>query len=91
MMMKWVVCVGMVVLLMGCNVETATKATMEAETTRILADKVEIRTAIRVYEVEMGEYPASLNDLVPDYLSSVPTRRDGSSFEYDPGTGQLQD
>lgn len=89
--MKTLFSVGMVVLLIGCNVETVTKATVEAENTAILADKVEIRTAIRTYEVEMGEYPASLNDLVPDYLSSVPTRRDGSSFEYDPGTGQLLD
>ena len=89
--MKALFCVGMVVLLVGCNVELATKATVEAENTAILANKVEIRTAIRTYEVEMGAYPASLNDLVPDYLPEVPTHRDGSSFDYDPRTGQLLD
>ena len=89
--MKTLLGLGMVVLLLGCNVETVTKATVEAENTAILANKVELRTAIRTYEVEMGEYPPSLNVLVPDYLDTLPTHRDGSSFNYDPRTGEVLD
>lgn len=49
----------------------------------------EVNHAIRAYQAENGVNPKSLQDLVPDYFSSVPVKPDGSPWGYDPATGKL--
>jgi competence protein ComGC len=41
-----------------------------------------INLAARAYELDKGHRPASLNDLVPDYLKTIPQ---------DPSTGKNMD
>ncbi len=52
---------------------------------------ISINQAIQAYAAEHGSYPASLQDLVPDYYSEVPTQPDGTPYGYDPSTGKLLD
>jgi hypothetical protein len=40
--------------------------------------------AIRKYKADKGNFPASLQDLVPDYLDHVP-----GGFQYDASTGAV--
>lgn len=51
--------------------------------------EIEVNHAIQAYAAENGRYPASLQDLVPDYFSAVPTKPDGTPYGYDPKTGKL--
>lgn len=51
--------------------------------------ELEVNQAIRAYHAEKGVYPQSLQDLVPDYFSSVPVKPDGTPWGYDPTTGTL--
>ena len=50
---------------------------------------IEINHAIQAYSAEHGAYPASLQDLVPDYFAQVPTQPDGTPYGYNPATGQV--
>lgn len=52
---------------------------------------IEVKHAIQIYAAEKGKYPASLEELVPDYLPQVPTQPDGSPYRYDPASGQIFD
>lgn len=50
---------------------------------------ISVNQAIQAYAAENGKYPASLDDLVPEYFSQVPTQPDGSAYGYDPSSGKL--
>ncbi|GMV90657.1 MAG: hypothetical protein AMXMBFR82_04350 [Candidatus Hydrogenedentota bacterium] len=50
---------------------------------------IEINHAIQAYAAEHGEYPASLQALVPEYFTQVPTQPDGRPYGYDPSTGKV--
>lgn len=54
--------------------------TPEARDAQRKADIVQIKLGATLYQDANGVYPAFLGDMVPEYLSSVPT---------DPGTGEL--
>jgi hypothetical protein len=87
----------------GCFLElmgaTAIQGTLQAEQATALnrqlnnvknaASDIELNHAIQAYHAEYGYYPASLDALVPDYFSSVPTKPDGTSYGYEPDTGML--
>lgn len=48
-----------------------------------------VQEAVERYNAENGSYPSKLDDLVPDYLKSIPTLQDGKSFEYDQSSGAV--
>jgi len=96
--------VGLIPLLLtGCMLDmlmsTAVQSELQAEqlqtVTRQLenakqtASDIEVNQAIQAYSAEHGSYPASLQELVPDYFSQVPAQPDGSPYGYNPATGQL--
>jgi hypothetical protein len=50
---------------------------------------IEINHAVQAYAAEHGSYPASLQELVPEYFSQVPTQPNGTAYGYDPSTGKV--
>jgi len=65
-------------------------ATMETmEQAELDTDLLRLREAIKYYNVEKEGYPRELSELVPDYIEAIPTRKDGSSFGYNPVTGEV--
>lgn len=46
-----------------------------------------VQEAVERYNAENGSYPSKLDDLVPDYLKSIPTLQDGKTFDYNQSTG----
>ena len=92
-------------LLTGCGAEVLTVAATQAELQKEAAQsatrqmrqagattgRIQAERAIQTYYAEKGQYPPSLEALVPNYMSGVPTRADGSPWGYDPRTGKLTD
>lgn len=92
-------------LLAGCGVEllttTAIQSELQAEQMSAMkgqisrsADttaKVNLQRAIDTYAAEKGRYPATLDELAPGYMPSIPTRPDGQPYGYDAATGKLLD
>lgn len=68
--------------------QTAVRALNYAKETR---SEIEVNQAIQTYAAEKGKLPASLQELVPDYLPSAPVKPDGTPYGYDPATGKLLD
>ncbi len=101
--MKSILAIAALVMLSGCFVETVTTTAIQSQNAAEGAkaamgqkdhavgqlDKTQTMNAIRTYEAETGNFPPSLDALVPDYLPAVPTKADGSTFDYDPATGTL--
>lgn len=44
-----------------------------------------LNSQIELYRVDKGDFPATLDTLVPDYINSVPTCEFGTAYVY-PGT-----
>lgn len=92
-------------LLAGCGVEllttTAIQSELQAEQlsamkgqisrTADTSAKINIQKAIDTFAAEKGRYPASLEELAPGWLPSVPMRPDGQPYGYDPAAGKLLD
>jgi len=59
-----------------------------------VADKslntVGFNQAIQMFQATEGRFPKTLNELVPDYLHSLPEPPAGMKFDYNPTTGQLK-
>jgi hypothetical protein len=103
--MKPTLTIFLVLILAGCGVEllatTAIQSDLQAEQLKAMkgqlghaADqtaKVNIQRAIDTYAAEKGQYPASLAELAPAYIPSVPNRPDGQPYGYDPTTGKVLD
>ena len=101
--MRHALAIAIVALLAGCGAEVAmTAATqgvaaaqgaqsalgqMDAATAQLAKTKIE--QALKHYKVTTGNFPESLDDLVPDYLPIMSFQKDGSTFGYDPATGKL--
>jgi hypothetical protein len=51
--------------------------------------KAQLQHGINTYTAEHGQYPASLQMLVPDYLASVPMQSTGEPFGYNPANGTI--
>lgn len=51
--------------------------------------KVNLERAIQTFQAENGRYPTSLNELVPQYLPSLPSPSGDSAYSFDPTTGQI--
>ena len=48
-----------------------------------------IQQAVQTFGEATGNYPASLEALVPDYLAALPTTRGGKAFTYNPRMGAV--
>lgn len=70
------------------NAQAAVKALNNAKEFK---SETEINSAIQAFAAENGRNPASLEELVPTYFTSVPVKPDGSPWGYDPTTGKLLD
>ena len=93
------------VLVSGCGVElmttTATQATLEAQQAQAMKGQVarvseqtgrmNLERAIQVYKAEKGSLPATLDELVPNYVPVMPKHADGTSYGYDAATGAVLD
>lgn len=55
------------------------------------ADLSSVTEAIRMFHVEKGRFPKTLNELVQDkYLPRLPAAPAGTKYSYDPNTGQVK-
>lgn len=103
--MQYTLIATLLIGLAGCGVETvattAVQGAAEAQNAKTLInqsnattdqlDKTKIENAIQSYYTQNEAYPASLANLVPDYLPVLPTKSDGAQFRYDATTGKLLD
>jgi hypothetical protein len=46
--------------------------------------------AIQMFQASEGRLPKTLNELVPDYLPSLPAPPAGMKYDYNPATGQFK-
>ena len=103
--MKKTFAVLLPVVLLGCGVEvlttTAIQGELQAEQMKAMkrqvghtADttaKINIQRAIDIYAAEKGVFPASLDELAPNYIPSIPSRPDGTPYGYDRVSGKVLD
>jgi hypothetical protein len=103
--MRYLIPIALVFLMSGCGLEllagTAIQGTLQKEAASSAKDTIDyaqdttsrmsIEQAINAYAAEMGEYPESLDVLVPEWLPRIPKKADGTEFGYDPETGVLLD
>jgi len=96
---------ALLISLAGCGVEllttTAIQGELQAQQLQAMKGqvshasyataKINIQRAIDTYNAEKGQYPATLEDLVPAFLPSLPKRPDGQSYGYDPVQGKVLD
>lgn len=53
-------------------------------------DLAQVNQAIQQFNAAEGRYPKDLQELVPNYLESVPTPLAGYKLNYDPSTGKVE-
>ena len=69
---------------LGGYVHTLQNDEMKAKAVASTMNHNSVDDAVRKYKADKGAYPASLQDLVPDYLDHVP-----GGVQYDPATGAV--
>ena len=52
-------------------------------------DLAQVNQAIQQFAASEGHYPKDLQELVPNYLASVPSPPPGYKINYDPATGKV--
>ncbi len=91
------------IILSSCGVELLTTTAIQGELqaqqlksmqrqVQGIADqtgKINLERAIQTFRAENGRYPSSLNELVPQYLPSLPSPSGDSAYSFDPITGQV--
>lgn len=101
--MRYVILATIVFGLSGCLMEVVTTTAIEAElaaegaksatsTLEMAEDTsrvMELQNAVRSYSGLNGRNPATLDDLVPSVIQTVPLQKDGRPFRYDPVTGNV--
>ncbi len=93
------------VLVSGCGVEllttTAIQGDLQAKQMQAMKGQVQrvsnqtgrisLEHAIQVYKAEKGSNPATLDELVPNYVPTMPKHADGTPYGYDAATGAVLD
>ena len=101
--MKAALATALAFLLSGCLAEmlvtTAVGADMAAQSAsstvgsmneaQMDMDFTLLQEAVEYYYYDHEGYPSDLNQLVPKYIESIPTRPDGEPFGYNPVTGTV--
>ena len=91
--------------LSGCFVEllgaTAITGTLQAEQAQSVkpvldranntAARTSLQSSVDAYFADRGYRPDRLDQLVPNYLNTLPRQSDGNPFGYDPMTGKVLD
>ena len=104
-MARWIMIPLVSVLVAGCGAEllttTATQATLEAQQAQAMQGQVSrvseqmgrtnLERAIQTYKAEKGSFPATLDELVPNWLPAMPKHADGRPYGYDAATGAVLD
>jgi hypothetical protein len=94
-----------VILVSGCGVETLTTTAIQGElqaqqvqamqgqvaSVSNTTGRINLERAIQTYKAEKGNNPATLEELVPNFIPSVPKHADGTPYGYDPSTGAVLD
>lgn len=68
------------------DAQSATRALEQVESSTA---RMEAQRAIDAYTAEHGQYPPSLEALVPMYLAEIPRTPSGAPYGYDPQSGTL--
>ena len=103
--MKMLVAIALLGMLSGCGVEllttTAIQGELQAEQLKAVQGQVgqmgdnmartNLQRAIDAYHAEKGRYPSRLEELVPDFIASIPQGPNGMPFAYDPISGKILD
>jgi len=101
--MRFLILSSLMIALPGCLMETLTVTAIQGEmaaqnassATRTLSyakdsqAKTQLQHSINAYAAEHGQYPSSLELLIPNYLASMPTQSNGQPYAYDPATGAI--
>lgn len=101
--MKGLVTLFICILLTGCGVELLTTTAIVGELHKESATaaisqldragdkmaRIRMQSAIKLYYAETGYYPATLSELVPEFIEALPLQPDGTIFNYDPEKGML--
>lgn len=76
---RYLIAVVLLIAITGCN--EAPGEGRKAEEGYRLAEPIIV--ALEQYHEDKGEYPASLEDLIPDYLDEIPSGEWIEGFRYD--------
>lgn len=86
-----IIYIFLVLLFCGCSDQTTTPNLPLENHEMTYDEKLQINqqqgqiiiTAIEEFYTSEGSFPASLDDLIPEYLGSIPTTWDGQQYYYD--------
>lgn len=90
-LIELIVVIAILGILIAIAVPRLTSVRAGAETEADRASARAIASAVSIFEAQEGTRPATVDDLVPDYLNAVPTPATAGtvSIAYDANTGQL--
>ncbi len=101
--MRYAIVVTLALALTGCGLEVLTTTAITGELQKRDAERAldtleqterrvgrwEVQEAVRAYRAEHERNPASLEELVPEYLAEVPKNAQGEPMTYNPATGEV--
>ncbi|ORX22345.1 prepilin-type N-terminal cleavage/methylation domain-containing protein [Thermoanaerobacterium sp. PSU-2] len=88
-LIELIVVIAILGILAAIAVPRVTNSLSNAKNNANSANLQIVQEAVERYNAENGNYPSSLNDLVPNYLKSIPTLQDGKTFNYDQSSGTV--
>jgi hypothetical protein len=71
------------------NAQSAQSSARALQYAKETVGNISLEQAIQTYQAETGNYPATLQALVPSHIAAVPTQPNGQPYGYDPTTGRL--
>lgn len=101
-MMRWMI-LALAPLMSGCLMETLTVTAIQGELAAQNAQsathqlsyakdekaRIALQQAVNQFSAQKGRYPATIEELAPNYITALPTTADGRAFAYDPQTGKV--
>ena len=79
-LVELIVVITIIILVTGVGMVSFVGINKRSRDSRRIADLKKVSIALEVYRQEVGNYPANLSLLVPDYMDVVPT--DPKAFSY---------
>jgi len=76
-------------ILAGVAVRNFTGRTEEARVNAAKHEVQVVKSAVNMYEIDNGRYPASIADCVPKYLDKVPVDPWGNAYNYNASDGSV--
>lgn len=86
-LVELLVTLSLMAMIMGAGLVAFNSSRAVARDGKRKADLEAIRSALELYRSDMGAYPANLNLLSPNYISTLPTdpNTPARSYSYTPG------